>query len=236
MREVQEILREAFSVTVLTGAGVSAESSIPTFRADGGLWKHFRAEDLATPEAFGRDPKLVWDWYDRRRQMIARAQPNPGHYALAELESRVPRFTLITQNVDDLHERAGSRRILKLHGDIWKVRCVGCGREQLDQRAPLPEVPPLCECGELLRPGVVWFGEALPQDVWLQAEQAVRSAQVLLVVGTSAIVYPAAGLVQFAKMSGAKIIEINVTASAISDGADAFLQGASGELLPQLIA
>lgn len=236
MRGVQEILREASSIAVLTGAGVSAESNIPTFRGNGGLWKQFRAEDLATPEAFTRDPRLVWEWYDSRRQMIARAQPNPGHYAIAKLESRVARFTLITQNVDDLHDRAGSRRVLKVHGDIWMARCIECGREQLDQRAPLPEIPPLCECGGLLRPGVVWFGEALPQKVWRQAEQAARTAEVFLVAGTSAVVYPAAGLVQLAKMSGAKIIEVNVTASAVSNGADAFLQGASGELLPQMIA
>jgi NAD-dependent deacetylase len=236
VREVQEILREASSVAVLTGAGVSAESNIPTFRGNGGLWKQFRAEDLATAEAFDRDPRLVWEWYDYRRQIIAQAQPNPGHYALAELESRVSRFTLITQNVDGLHELAGSLRMLKVHGDIWTVRCVACGREQLDQRAPLPEIPPLCECGALLRPAVVWFGESLPQDVWRQAERAACSAELFMVVGTSAVVYPAAGLVHLAKMSGAKIIEINVTATAVSNEADAFLQGASGELLPQLIA
>jgi NAD-dependent deacetylase len=236
VRHVQEILREASSVAVLTGAGVSAESNIPTFRGNGGLWKQVRAEDLATPAAFARDPKLVWEWYDWRRQLIAKAQPNPGHHALAELENRVSRFTLITQNVDDLHERAGSRHILKVHGSIWTVRCVGCGREQVDQRAPLPEIPPPCECGALLRPGVVWFGESLPQDVWRQAEQAAREAQVFLVVGTSAVVYPSAGLIQLAKMSGAKVIEINLTATAVSNTADVFLQGASGELLPQLIA
>jgi NAD-dependent deacetylase len=234
--EIQEILREASSVVVLTGAGVSAESNIPTFRGEGGLWKQFRAEDLATPDAFARNPKLVWEWYDWRRQLISEAQPNPGHHALVELEARVPRFTLITQNVDDLHERAGSRHILKVHGDIWTVRCVGCGRDHLDKRAPLPELPPLCECGALLRPGVVWFGESLPQDVWRQAEQAARSAEVFLVVGTSAVVYPAAGLIQLAKVSGAKLIEINLTATGVTNGADAFLQGASGELLPQLIA
>jgi NAD-dependent deacetylase len=199
------------------------------------MWKEFRAEDLATPEAFARNPKLVWEWYDWRRRMIAQAQPNPGHHALAELESRVSRFTLITQNVDDLHERAGSRRVLKVHGDIWTVRCAGCGLEQVDKRAPLPDMPPRCVCGELLRPGVVWFGESLPQDIWHAAEEAARSAEVFLVVGTSAVVYPAAGLIRLAKLSGARVIEINVTGTAASNGADAFLQGASGELLPELI-
>lgn len=229
-------MRGASSVAALTGAGVSAESNVPTFRGNGGLWNNFRAEDLATPEAFARDPRLVWEWYDWRRQIIAGAQPNPGHFALAKLESQTPRFTLITQNVDGLHDRAGSSRILKIHGDIWIVRCVDCGSEHADLRAPLPELPPRCSCGGRLRPGVVWFGEALPQDVWRKAEQAARSAEVFLVVGTSAVVFPAASLIELAKSSGAKVIEINLAASAVSHTVDQFLQGLSGELLPQLIA
>lgn len=236
VKHVQEILREASSIAVLTGAGVSAESNVPTFRGNGGLWKQFRAEDLAIPEAFARNPRLTWEWYDWRRQMIAQAHPNPGHHALSELESHVSRYSLITQNVDDLHERAGSRRILKVHGDIWKVQCVGCRREYVDKRAPLPEIPPRCGCGALLRPGVVWFGESLPQDVWGEAEQAARSAEVFFVVGTSAVVYPAAGLVQMAKASGAKVIEINVARTAVSGAVDEFLQGPSGELLPELVS
>lgn len=234
--EVRQLLREARSVSVLTGAGVSAESNIPTFRGNSGLWKQYRAEDLATPEAFARNPRLVWEWYDWRRQIIARAQPNQGHFALAGLESRVPQFTLITQNVDGLHDRAGSRRVLKVHGDIWTVRCKDCGSDSVDRRVPLPELPPHCSCAGLLRPGVVWFGEALPKDVWRQAEEAAQSSEVFLVVGTSALVYPAASLVQIAKGSGAKVIEINVAASAVSHAVDMFLQGTSGELLPQLVA
>lgn len=229
-------MRGASSVAALTGAGVSAESNVPTFRGNGGLWNNFRAEDLATPEAFARDPRLVWEWYDWRRQIIAGAQPNPGHFALAKLESQTPRFTLITQNVDGLHDRAGSSRILKIHGDIWIVRCVDCGSEHADLRAPLPELPTRCSCGGRLRPGVVWFGEALPQDVWRKAEQAARSAEVFLVVGTSALVFPAASLIELAKSSGAKVIEINLAASAVSHTVDQFLQGLSGELSPQLIA
>ncbi len=236
VHDIATRLRHASSIAVLTGAGVSAESNIPTFRGNEGLWKQYRPQDLATPQAFARDPKLVWEWYDLRRQKISQAEPNPGHYALAQLEQRTAQFTLITQNVDDLHERAGSRRMLKVHGDIFKVRCTGCNQERLDKRAPLPEIPPRCECGELLRPGVVWFGEMLPQDVWRKAEDAAKSAQVFLVAGTSAVVYPAAGLVDLAKSSGAMVVEINLERTSISQYADASLQGRSGELLPQLIA
>jgi len=236
MQPVREWLKEARSIAVLTGAGVSAESGVPTFRGDNGLWKQFRAEELATTGAFARYPKLVWEWYDWRRGMIAQAKPNPGHYALAALEARTPKFALITQNVDGLHELAGSRNVLRVHGSIWMVRCMGCGREQEDRRTPLPEIPPRCECGGLLRPGVVWFGEALPRQVWQGAEAAARSAELFLVIGTSAIVYPAAGLAQIAKSSGARVVEINIAESGISAGIDEFLQGPSGELLPQLIA
>jgi NAD-dependent deacetylase len=229
LEALREKLRLARSIAVLTGAGVSAESGIPTFRGKGGLWKQFRAEDLAKPGAFARDPKLVWEWYDWRRALIAAAQPNPGHLALAELEARTPNFTLITQNVDDLHERAGSRNVLHVHGSIWAVRCLDCRRESLDMRSPLPEIPPRCECGGLLRPGVVWFGEPLPYRAWREAERAARNADVLLVVGTSAVVYPVAGLIQYTRA----VIEVNVEASGSTE---AFLQGPSGELLPQLIA
>jgi len=236
MHAVREWLKHARSVAVLTGAGVSAESGVPTFRGNNGLWKRYRPEDLATPDAFARDPKLVWEWYDWRRSLIAQAKPNEGHYALAELEKRVPSFSLITQNVDGLHELSGSRNVLNLHGSIWKVRCTGCERESVDRQTPLPEIPPKCECGALLRPGVVWFGEALPPRIWQDAETATRSADIFLLVGTSAIVYPAAGLVQIAKASGARVVEINIAETVLSDRIDEFLQGRSGELLPQLIA
>jgi NAD-dependent deacetylase len=236
MHQVREWLKQARSVAVLTGAVVSAESGVPTFRGNNGLWKQYRAEDLATPGAFARDPKLVWEWYDWRRGLIAQAQPNAGHQALVELEKRVPSFTLITQNVDGLHELAGSSNVLEVHGSIWKVRCMSCGREQVDRRTPLPEIPPKCECGALLRPGVVWFGEALPTRVWQKAEAAARAADVFLLIGTSAVVYPAAGLAQIAKASGARVVEINIAETVLSDAIDEFLRGPSGELLPQLIA
>lgn len=219
----------------LTGAGISAESGIPTFRGAGGLWRSFRPEELATPEAFARDPKLVWEWYLWRRGLIAQAQPNAGHYALVRLEQRTPRFTLVTQNVDGLHDRAGSRNILKLHGDIWEVRCTACGRQERDERLAFDCLPPRCACGGLLRPAVVWFGEMLPAAVWQAAEEAVRAAEVLLVAGTSAVVYPAAGLVPLARSAGAKVIEVNLEQTPLSASADCSLRGKAGEILPDLI-
>jgi NAD-dependent deacetylase len=235
LEKAREWIREARSVAVLTGAGISAESGVPTFRGPGGLWRQYRPEELATPEAFRRDPRLVWEWYDWRRQRIAQARPNAGHEALVRLERSKPRFWLITQNVDGLHERAGSRRVIKLHGDIWLVRCVACGRQQRDERVPLPELPPRCACGGLLRPGVVWFGEALPPGAWEAAEQAVREAEVLLVVGTSAVVYPAAGLIPLAQACGARVIEVNPEETPMSARLDCSLRGPAGEILPALI-
>jgi NAD-dependent deacetylase len=236
MNAVREWLKQARSVAVLTGAGVSAESGVPTFRGSGGLWRQRRAEDLATPEAFARNPQLVWEWYDWRRSVLSNAKPNAGHYALAELENRIANFTLITQNVDGLHELAGSRNVLRVHGSIWQVRCLECKKERFDRRIPFPKIPPECECGGMLRPGVVWFGEGLPQDVWQAAENAARTADLFLVVGTSAVVYPAAGLAQIAKASGARVVEINIAETQLSDRIDEFLQGPSGEVLPQLMA
>jgi len=232
---VRSWLAEAGSVVVLTGAGVSAESGVPTFRGDAGLWKQYRPEDLATPEAFRRNPKLVWEWYDWRRCRIAEAAPNPAHYALAALEARKPGFTLVTQNVDGLHDVAGSNRILKLHGDIWLVRCLNCGSENVDRRAPLPEIPPRCPCGGMLRPGVVWFGEMLPRDILAEAEKAALGAGVLLFAGTSAVVYPAAGLIQVALSARAKVVEVNLEATPYSGFVDVSLRGKAGEILPLIV-
>lgn len=235
MEQARRWLAEANSVVVLTGAGVSAESGIPTFRGPGGLWRQWRPEELASPEGFARDPKLVWEWYDWRRTVIKGAEPNAAHLAIAEIEQRKQQFTLVTQNVDGLHDRAGSRNVLKVHGDIWLVRCLSCGRERRDDRAPLPELPPRCDCGGMLRPGVVWFGEMLPEDVWSRAEQTASSADLLLVVGTSAVVYPAAGLVPLAKASGARVIECNMEETPFSAQLDRSFRGKAGELVPELI-
>jgi NAD-dependent deacetylase len=236
LHPIRELLAGAKRVVALTGAGISAESGIPTFRGSGALWKQYRAEDLATPEAFARDPKLVWEWYDWRRGRIAAAEPNSGHKALVELEEKVADFTLITQNVDGLHQRAGSRRILPLHGDIWTLSCTACGRRERDMRATLPDLPPCCACGGLLRPGVVWFGEPLPSEIWEEAQAATRRAEVLLVIGTSAVVYPAASLVPLAKSSGAKVVEINTDETPMSAAIDYVCRGPAGETLPQLLA
>jgi len=235
IEQAREWLSQATAVAVFTGAGISAESGVPTFRGAGGLWKEHKPEELATGEAFARDPRLVWEWYDWRRQAIAKALPNPGHKALVKLEIQKPRYTLITQNVDGLHDMAGSGKILKLHGDIWRMRCTDCGANFPNRRVPLPKIPPHCACGGLARPGVVWFGEPLPEGMMKEAEHAAGAAQVFLVVGTSAVVHPAASLIPYAKQAGAKVIEVNIEPTAATKLVDLSLQGPSGELLPQLI-
>jgi len=228
----RRLLAAAGSLAVLTGAGISAESGIPTFRGPGGLWRNFRPEDLATPEAFARDPRTVWEWYLWRRGLIDAAEPNAGHRALIALEQRHERFTLITQNVDGLHDRAGSRRILKVHGDLWHARCTGCAYQRKDRALAYPALPPPCpECGAPLRPGVVWFGESLPRVVWAEAERAVAQADLLLVVGTSAQVYPAAGLIDLARCA----MEVNPVATPFSSRVTMALAGPAGEILPALV-
>jgi len=230
-----ERLRAARRVLVLTGAGVSAESGVPTFRGPGGLWRQYRPEDLATEEAFARDPSLVWEWYAWRRETIAPLRPNDAHRAIAVLEGRTPEFLLATQNVDGLHATAGSSRMVELHGTIWSLRCTGCRREAEDRRVPLPELPPRCECGALLRPGVVWFGEALPQEALERAFEAARAAEVVLVVGTSSLVYPAAALPQVARAAGAFVIEVNPEATPLSETADVSLRGTAASVVPGLV-
>ncbi len=233
--QVRELIRKPRRTVAFTGAGISAESGIPTFRGPQGLWRNFKPEDLATAAAFQRDPGMVWEWYDSRRQMMAQSQPNPAHFALAEWERRASDFTLITQNIDGLHDRAGSLHPVKLHGDIWMLRCMACGRERQDLRAPLLQLPPLCECGGLLRPGVVWFGESLPAGVWSKAEFASSRAEVFLIIGTSAVVYPAAGLIDVAKMGRAITVELNPEATAYTSSLDFSLRGRAGDILPSLL-
>ena len=211
-------------VTVLTGAGVSAASGVPTFRGPEGLWRRFRPEELATPGAFARDPRLVWEWYDLRRGLIAQCRPNRAHEVLASWSRRFERFTLVTQNVDGLHEAAGTDEALRLHGSIWHVRCAtpcrGGATAWRDARVPLESLPPLCpHCGELLRPHIVWFGEALEPSV-LDRATAVTDCDVFFAVGTSAVVYPAAGLLHEAKRRGAFTVEINPEATEASSVVD----------------
>lgn len=232
---LHERVQAAKRVVVLTGAGVSAESGIPTFRGADGLWRRHRAEELATPEAFARDPRLVWEWYEWRRQLIAARRPNAAHEAIAALEVRAQDFLLVTQNVDGLHRRAGSRRIVELHGNLWRVRCPAEGTVTENLEVPLPSLPPRCACGALLRPDVVWFGEALPTDAIRRAYDAVESCDVMLVVGTSALVQPAASLPMIGKAHGAYLVEVNLEPTPLSGFADESHQGKAGELLPQLL-
>ncbi len=229
--KAREWIGNARSIAVLTGAGISAESGIPTFRGPGGLWRNFRPENLATPEAFAKDPSLVWEWYMHRRAIIANAQPNPGHHSLVAIERGKPVFTLITQNVDGLHDRAGSKNILKIHGDIWISRCSRCPYQRLDKATVFAGVPYCPECRAPLRPGVVWFGETLPRLVWDNAERAVHNSELLLIIGTSSTVHPAASLIDLARLA---TIEINLDDTPCSAAVDISLRGPSGEILPQL--
>ncbi len=231
------LLRTAARVAVLTGAGISAESGLSTFRGAGGLWEGHRVEEVATPTAFRRNPELVWRFYNMRRAALAAVQPNAGHAALAALEGRFGPggFTLVTQNVDGLHQEAGSRNVLEIHGTLRQTRCTGCD-VVTDRGAEALAEQPVCDvCGALLRPNVVWFEEALPHEVWKRAEDAVATCDCLLVVGTSAVVYPAAGLINLARREGAAVVEVNVVPSQASGGVDVLLLGPSGSLLPELI-
>jgi NAD-dependent deacetylase len=230
-----EKLRGARRVVALTGAGVSAESGVPTFRGADGLWRNHRPEDLATPRAFARDPRLVWEWYDWRRQKVAACAPNEGHRALAEMAKRGFALDLVTQNVDGLHRIAGSRPVWELHGSLWSIRCTECSRVREDREAPLPSTPPRCECGGLERPGVVWFGESLPSDVLAHAFEAANDADVFLVIGTSALVHPAASLPEIAAEQGALVVEVNPGLTPLSGLVDIRLAGPSAAILPRIL-
>jgi NAD-dependent deacetylase len=237
--EIIQRLRLAERVTVLTGAGISAESGMPTFRqAQTGLWARYRPEDLATPQAFRHDPRLVWEWYEWRRGLAREAKPNPGHRALAELERRYPAFTLITQNVDGLHQQAGSGEhgaLIELHGNIHRTKCFDEER-LVDRWEPTGEVPPRCPyCGGLLRPDVVWFGEHLPEEGLFAAWEAAQNCQVFLSIGTSGIVEPAASLPYLAMQSGATVVEINPNTTPLTGQAAYTLNGSARVLLPELV-
>ena len=234
--ELIKCLRAAERVAALTGAGVSQESGLRTFRdAQTGLWARYKPTELASPEAFARDPKLVWDWYAWRREAIKGVRPNAGHYALVEMARHVPKFVLITQNVDGLHVMAGSAPVLELHGNIQRVRCAQCGEfaEIWDEESE--SVPTCTRCGGMLRPDVVWFGEALPRLPLEEAVQAARASQVFFSIGTSGVVQPAASLGFAAHNRGAVLVEINMESTPLTPKADFFFQGKSGEVLPELV-
>jgi NAD-dependent deacetylase len=234
-QQLRERLRGPGPILVLTGAGVSAESGLATFRGPGGMWEGRDPMTLATPEAFAEDPETVWRFYAWRREQAAAARPNPGHEALAALERARDELLVVTQNVDGLHERAGTRRIVRLHGSLWRLRCLGENREFDDTRHDLGPLPARCECGALLRPGVVWFGEALPVDAIRAAEQAAREAALVIVAGTSSQVYPAAALPQVARERGAWVVEINPERTPLTALADEHIAAPSGEALPELV-
>ena len=220
----------------MTGAGISAESGISTFRGSGGLWEKVDPMKMATPESFAQDPKAVWEWYEARRRQVAEAPPNAGHEVIAWMEEFFPQVTLLTQNVDRLHHKAGSRKPLELHGSLWMVRCTGkpsCG--EWEDRHELANLPPKCpQCGSLLRPGVVWFGEGLPGAVWDEAQKAARDCDAFFVVGTSALVYPAAALPEEALRRGKWVIEINPEETPLSPHATLSLRSKAGEALESL--
>ncbi len=233
-------LKTSQVLVVLTGAGVSAESGIPTFRdAMEGLWAKHDPAQLATPEAFERDPETVTRWYDWRREKCAAAKPNPAHLALAELQRAVEKegrsFTLITQNVDRLHQSAGSRSVIELHGTLWVWRCTRCGQEREERQVPFAQYPPKCLCGGNLRPAVIWFGESLPEEALNKTYQALEECDLFFAIGSSAVVQPAASFLHVARQRNAKTVEINVASTPVSRLVDWSILGRAGEILPELV-
>ena len=236
IEEVAEIIKNSKYLTALTGAGVSAESGIPTFRGKDGLWNKYKPDELATPQAFNANPELVWEWYAWRMKVVFDAKPNPAHYALAKLEEKGILKCLITQNVDDLHERAGSKNVLHLHGSLRIVKCTSCDYQFYAEKPikfkPLPTCP---ECSQLLRPGVVWFGEMLPSDVLSKAFSEVEKSDAIIVAGTSAVVQPAASLPLIVRRNKGKIIEINPDQTPLTAIADVSIRGKAGEVLDKIV-
>jgi NAD-dependent deacetylase len=235
IEEAASVIARSRRIVVTTGAGISRESGLPTFRDPEGLWNKYRPDELATREAFLSNPKLVWGWYRERLRQAREVQPNPGHYALAALEQLLPRFLLITQNIDNLHRRAGSREIIELHGCIERYRCFDYAHPA-EESPDWGDEPPLCHCGSLIRPDVVWFGEPLPEAELECAFGETQRCDALLAIGTSGLVHPAAQLPGLAKHVGAKVIEVNIHSSAITDTSDLFLEGESGRILPEIVS
>lgn len=230
-------LESAEGVVAFTGAGVSAESGVPTFRGNEGIWAKFKPEELASMDAFLRNPELVWEWYKARKKIMATVQPNPGHVVLAKMERMFPYVAIVTQNIDNLHRRAGSTTVYELHGNIERNYCLKCGAPHANEQVLAGEGVPKCTrsgCKGMVRPDVVWFGEMLPEDQWNGAIRAIASADVFLSIGTSGVVYPAASLPLMAKRQGALLVEINPEPTPLTDSADEFLRGPSGEILPSL--
>lgn len=232
--ELIDCLKVARKVVFSTGAGVSAESGVPTFRGEGGIWNKMSPEELASVGGFMKNPALVWEWYQHRRHLMDNVEPNAGHYAIAEFEKLYPEMVLITQNIDSLHARAGSINILELHGNIGRNKCFTCGRPYLEEIS-LDAGLPTCECGGMIRPDVVWFGEMLPSHTLDEAFRATEEAEVFFSVGSSAVVQPAASLPFLARRNGAYVVEVNLEPTTLSPVANLFLQGKSGEILPQVV-
>jgi NAD-dependent deacetylase len=230
------LLEKSESLFVLTGAGVSAESGVPTFRGEDGLWRNYSAQELATPQAFHENPNLVWEWYHWRQGLILKAEPNPAHHALVRLEGIFKDFLMLTQNVDNMHFRAGSKKVLELHGNIFRTWCCECGKKtEYDQDQTKSDDLPRCACGGILRPDVVWFGEAIPEDVWREALQFLHGAGVAVICGTSSVVWPAAAVPEFAQQQGVKTIEINPEPTPVSSVVDVSIRAKAGEVLPVFV-
>lgn len=231
--KTKQIIQNANSIVFFTGAGISAESGIPTFRGKDGIWNKLKPEELANFNAFLKNPKLVWEWYQHRKEIIHNCQPNPAHKIIAEIQNKFERVSVVTQNIDNLHRRAGSKIVYELHGNIERNYCIDCNKQYGDN-VPLKDGLPKCECGGLVRPDVVWFGEYLPQEVFKASEKEAEKCDVFFIVGTTGIVYPAASIIYIAKNSGAYLIEVNTNATDVSPSADKSFFGKAGEMLPQI--
>ncbi|MBP1690882.1 MAG: NAD-dependent deacylase [Bacteroidetes bacterium] len=232
---LRNVLRSAQSVAAFTGAGISAESGVPTFRSKGGIWTKMKPEELASMDGFMKNPDLVWEWYAQRKRIMADVQPNPGHRALAQMERLFPRFAIITQNIDNLHQRAGNTVVHELHGNIERNYCMACGKRYTNEEVLASAGVPRCSaCGGTIRPDVVWFGEMLPEDAWDASVRAAGSADLFLSIGTSTVVYPAASLPTIALDAGAMVVEINPETTPLTSRVDEFLQGPAGTVLPEL--
>ena len=232
---LKSLLSKKTKVAVLTGAGISAESGVPTFRGEEGLWKKFRPEELATFDAFMANPQLVWEWYEYRREIVEKIKPNPGHFALADFQNYFDKFDLITQNVDGLHHKAGSKSVIELHGNIRRNKCIQCEKKYESLEGTTEGIPPKCPCGGNIRPDVVWFGEMLPQDAINYAFAVSSECDLFFSVGTSAVVHPASSLPLIAKQGGAFVVEVNISPTEITPLVDESLLGKSGEILPSLV-